>query len=77
MRELVIPGALTFVGQLPRGCDPSLRLQAMETRIQRTGLDLEHLFGRPLNVFGDSVAMSGSCKQRAEDEEVERALQQF
>lgn len=49
----------------------------METWIQRTGLDLEHLFRGPLNVFGDSVAVRGSRKQRAEDEEVERALQQL
>jgi hypothetical protein len=77
MRELVIPGALAFVGQLPRGCYPSLRFKPMETGIQRTGLDLEHLFRGPLNVFGDSVAVRGSRKQRAEDEEVERALQQL
>jgi hypothetical protein len=49
----------------------------METGIQRTGLDLEPLFRGPLNVFGDSVAVRGSRKQRAEDEEVERALQQL
>ena len=28
-------------------------------------------------MFGDGVAMGGSCKQRAEDEEVESALQQL
>jgi len=49
----------------------------METGIQRTGLDLEYLFRGPLNVLGDSVAVRGSRKQRAEDEEVERALQQL
>jgi hypothetical protein len=49
----------------------------METGIQRTGLDLEPLFRGPLNVFGDSVAVGGPCKQCAEDEEVERSLQDF
>ena len=49
----------------------------MQRRVQRTGLDLQQVFRSPLNVFGDGVAMRGSGKQGAEDEEVERALQQF
>ena len=49
----------------------------MERRIQRAGLDLQQVFRGPLNVFGDGVAVSGTGQQRAEDEEVERALQQL
>jgi hypothetical protein len=49
----------------------------MEGGVQGTGLDLEQVFRGPPNMFGDGVAMGGSCKQRAQDEEVERALQQL
>src|SRR5260370_33698979 len=49
----------------------------MEGRVQRTGLDLEQVFRGPLNVFGDGVAVCGSGKQRAEDEEVECSLQEL
>ena len=49
----------------------------MEGRVQRTGLDLEQVFRGPLNVFGDGMPVGGSCEQGAEDEEVERALQEF
>src|SRR5687768_18208241 len=37
-------------------------------------LDLEHVLGRALNVLGDAVAMHRSEQQRAEDEEIESAL---
>ena len=76
-REAIEPGPLAFVGQFPGGGDPAFGLQSMERRIQRPGLDLEQVFRGPLNVFGDRVAVGGSGKQRAEDEEVERALQQL
>ena len=49
----------------------------MERRVQGPGLDLQQVFRGPLDVFGDGVAVGGSGQQRAEDEEVERALQQF
>jgi hypothetical protein len=49
----------------------------MESRVQRTGLDLKQVFRGPLNVFGDSVAVSRPSKKSAEDEEIERALQQL
>jgi hypothetical protein len=49
----------------------------METGIQRTGLDLEHLFRGPLNVFGDSVAVRGSRKLRGVAPPSSRALVRF
>jgi len=49
----------------------------MQSRVQGTGLNLEQVFRSSLNMFGDSVAVGGSCKQRTEDEEVESALQQL
>ena len=75
--EAIKSGPLAFVGQLPGSRDPAFRLQPMERRIQRPGLDLEQVFRGPLNVFGDRVAVGGPCEQSAEDEEVERALQQL
>ena len=48
----------------------------MDGRVERTGLDLQQVFRGPLNVFGDRVAVTGACEQGAEDQQVERALQQ-
>jgi hypothetical protein len=49
----------------------------MERRIQRPGLDLEQVFGGALNVLGNRVAVSGPGEECAEDEQVERALEQL
>jgi len=49
----------------------------MERRVQRSCLDLEQVFGCALNVLGNRVAVSGPGKQGAEDEQVDRALQQL
>jgi hypothetical protein len=49
----------------------------VKRRIQGTGLDLEQIFRRPLNVFGDCVAVSGAGQQGAEDEKVEGTLEKF
>jgi hypothetical protein len=49
----------------------------MESRVQRSCFYLELVFRGSLNVFGDGVAVSGSGKQRSEDEKVERALQEL
>ena len=52
------------------------RLQPMERRIQRSCLHLQQFFRSLLNVLGNRVTMSGPGKQGAEDQQVERALQQ-
>ena len=49
----------------------------MERRIQRSCLDLKQAFGRALNVLRNRVAVSRPAKQRTEDEQFERALQQL
>ena len=49
----------------------------MKRRVQRSGLDLEQILGRALDVPGDRVAVLGSGAQRAQDQELERALQQL
>src|SRR3954447_9227931 len=74
--EAIEPGALALVGRFPGSLEPAFRLQTVERGIQRSGLHLQQVFGRALNVFGDGVAVSWSGKQGAKDEEVERALEQ-
>ena len=68
--EAIEPGPLASLGQFPGGSDPALRLQAMERRVQRPGLNLQHLFRGALDVLGDRGAVSGSGKQGAEDEQI-------
>ena len=76
-REPIVPGALALVGELPGRRDPALRLQPVQRRIERAGLDLQQVFRGPLNVLGDGVAVGRSGEQRAQDQEVERALQEL
>jgi hypothetical protein len=49
----------------------------MERGIQRSGLNLEDIFRRLLDVFGDGVAMRWSPLQRSKNENVERTLEKF
>src|SRR6185437_904994 len=76
-REAIVPGALAFVGEFPGSGDPAFRFETMESRVQRTGLDLEQVLRGSLNVFRDGVAVRASAQQGAEDEEIERALQKI
>src|ERR1700733_12020747 len=75
--EAIVPGALTFVGQIPGSPDPALRLQPGEGRVERTGLGLEKIIRGPLNVFRNCVTVPGSRSQGAQDQQVERALQEL
>src|SRR5262249_21760452 len=47
-RDAIVAGAFALVGQLPRRRDPASGLEPVERRVQRTGLDLEQVFGRSL-----------------------------
>src|SRR5262245_64576769 len=49
----------------------------MQRGIERAGLDLEQIVGLRADGLADAVAMSRAPLQRAEDEHVERALQQL
>ena len=49
----------------------------MKRGVQRSGFYLQKFFGSTLDVFGDSVAVSGAGKQGTKDQEVERALQKL
>ena len=57
--------------------DPSALDQPVQRRIERALLHLQHIVGRLLDRLGDGVAVRGSEEQGAENEEIERALQQL
>jgi protein involved in polysaccharide export with SLBB domain len=52
-------------------------LEAVQRRIQRTLLDLQRVAGQLLDTQQDSVAVQRSERDGLQDEEVERALQEF
>ena len=49
----------------------------MQRGVERTGLDLEHVFRRLANQPGDGVSMGSAEHERAQDEEVQRALEEL
>ena len=65
------------VGFFPVGGDPSLVLEAMESRVERTLLNREHLAGQFLNAFRDRPAVQRIARDGLEDEEVEGSLQEI
>ena len=70
-------GALALVGQLPGGRDPAFGLEPIECGVQRAGLDLQQVFGGPLNVLRDRVSVARPGQERSQDQEVERAAQKI
>ena len=57
--------------------DQAARFQPVQGRIEGAGLDLKELFRRPLYVPGDGVSVRRAEKERAENQQIERALEQF
>src|SRR6185503_826201 len=76
-REPIVAGAFALLGQFPRSGDPAVRLEPVQRGIERPRLDLQQVFGGPLNMFGNRVAVTRSRQQRTKDEEVERASEEF
>jgi hypothetical protein len=74
--ELVELGALAFVGEGPFGGDPALGFEAVEGGVEGAGFDLEDVLGGLFDVLGDGVSVGGAEEEGAEDEEVERALEE-
>src|SRR5262245_23340313 len=71
----IVASALALVGQFPGRCDPSPGLEAIERRIQRTGLNLQQLFRGALNVLGDGMAVVRALPERPQNQEIEGAAQ--
>jgi len=65
----------SFSSLFPGRRDPALRRQPVKSGIQRSCLDLQQVFGCPLNMFRDRVAMGRSDKQSAQYEEIVGALE--
>ena len=72
-REAVVLGAAVVVGELPVAVDPFFLLQSLERGIERSLVDLEHAVGGLLDALGDAPAVHGPERERAEEEEVDRA----
>jgi hypothetical protein len=70
-------GPPVVFGCAVRDRDPAAFDEAVQCRIERALLDAQHFVGITLNRFRDRVAVRGSEQQRAQDEQVQRALQQF
>jgi hypothetical protein len=57
--------------------DPALVLEAVQRRIQRSLVHLQHVFGDLLDPVGDRPAVQRLPLQRAEDQQVERSGQEI
>jgi hypothetical protein len=75
--EPIEAGALAEIGMVPAGGDEASFLQAVEGGIEGSGFDLEDLAGAGADVFGDGVSVGRPEGEGAEDEQVERALEEF
>ena len=62
---------------LPLRADPTLALHAMQSRIERTVLHLQHAVSGALDVLGDLMAMSRSEEECAQNDHIEGTVQEF
>jgi tetratricopeptide (TPR) repeat protein len=70
-------GRAAAVAFSPSRLDPALALEAIEGRIERSLLNLQHVSGYLLNAFGDGPSMLGLKRDGLEDQQVEGALQEI
>src|SRR6185312_14349554 len=76
-RQRIKLGLTAVFGTCPFRFDPALLFQAMQCRIQRPLLHLQHLVRNLLNAFGDRPAvlwLKGDC---AHDQQIEGALHEI
>src|SRR5439155_22902824 len=62
---------------LPSGGNPAFALQTVERRIERSVLDLQQVFCGALDMLRDLVGVGGPEEQGAQDQHVQRALQEL
>jgi hypothetical protein len=75
-QPVVLALALSLSEHFPFRRDPALALETVERRIQRSMLQAEDVVGRALDVLGDLVPVRRTEQQCAEDQHIQRALQQ-
>src|SRR6185436_5036017 len=74
-RELVEFGAAIVFGNSPARADPSLLLDPVQRRIERSLLDPQRVAGCLLDAQADAVAVQRPAFEHTQDQHVERALQ--
>src|SRR4051812_11872870 len=74
--QLVVLRAAVVLGGAPACLDPATPFQTMERGIQRALLDAQDIRRNLLQPFRDGPAVLWLERERAEDQEVERALRQ-
>src|SRR4029453_11031704 len=86
--ELGLRGAPSFAGQLvelgfsvvlrrsPFGLDQALLLHAVQSRIERSLFDLQHLVRQLVDTQRDAISMVRAGAEALENQQVERALEQ-
>src|SRR6478672_9669459 len=74
--EFVKASAASQLGNAPRGGNPPLVFQAVQRGVKRPLIHAEHVLRDLLDALGDGPAMLGAGLQGAEDEEVQRALEE-
>ena len=70
-------GALLILGNFPLRGDPSLPFQAVQRRIERSGIDPQNLAGIGPDRLTDAVTMPRTPLQGLQNEQIERALQEL
>jgi hypothetical protein len=75
IRQAVVLRALPAFGVLPGRFDPPASFQTVKRWVQRPGFNLKKVIRGALDVLGDRVPVRWPEEQRAEDQQVECALE--
>src|SRR4029079_14282529 len=74
--ELIELGLAVVLGIAPFRLDQPLLLQPVQRRIERSLVHLQHVLRELLDPLGDSPSMHRVTGERAQDQEIQRALKQ-